>query len=177
MMPQSPSSPRRRGPRFWRNKCCNRIDELMQVHPVGVHLLNDAEFPGAVPFLQSLLAADGILHRVMMLIPHKLLQAVLLGESFKRSALVSRDPVPQRAGHADIHRAPVKVRHDVDSRELLFMHAAQVKSRQPIVNGSGAPAFAGVTETGVVHNIPSSPRRRGPRFCWSKRRNCSGAAA
>ena len=63
---QNPSSPRRRGPR-----CCNRINKLMQINPVWIHLFNDAEFPRPVPLLQPLLALDRIFHRLVMLIVDK----------------------------------------------------------------------------------------------------------
>lgn len=141
-----PSSPRRRGPRFWLDKCCNRINALVQINPMQVHFFNNSEFPSAVPLFDLLLALYGILHKMMVLVPYQRFQSICLGETFKRSIFVFPNTIPQCAGNTNIHGAAIPVRHDVNGWPFFFTPRLTQSCHFVPVNRSGAPAFAGVTE-------------------------------
>ncbi len=141
-----PSSPRRRGPRFWWDKCCNRINALVQINPMQVHFFNNSEFPSAVPLFDLLLALYGILHKMMVLVPYQRFQSICLGEAFEPAVLVVPDTIPERTRDANVHRAAIKVRHYINGWPFFFPHHLTQSCRFTSVNKSGAPAFAGVTE-------------------------------
>ena len=95
----------------------------MQVAPLRVHLFDEPYLPRPLPILDLLLAADGGLHRLPVLVPHQCLHAVAGGEAGRRAVLVVTHPRPQGARHADIDRAAITVRHDVDGGMFLGAHA------------------------------------------------------
>jgi hypothetical protein len=143
---QNPSSPRRRGSRFRFNQCSNRINSLMQIKPVRIHLFNDTEFPHTIPFLDLLFTFDRVFHRMMMLIPNKCLQPIRLGDAFKNLVLVVTNSMPKRTRHANIDGAAIAVRYDVNGRLLLDRHSEITTNLRNSVNTSGIPACAGMTE-------------------------------
>jgi hypothetical protein len=150
-MPQHlniPSPPRRRGPRFWLRMVHHRIYSFMQIEPTRIHLLNNPELPCAIPFLELFFSLNCFIHRLVMLVPYKIFQAVFLSEAAKDLVLVVPNPVPKRAGYADIHGAAIAVRHNVDRRKFFGTHLSRSTQYCFQVNQSGAPAFAGVTVIG-----------------------------
>jgi hypothetical protein len=153
--PQNPSSPRRRGSRLRFNQCSDRINSLMQIKPVWVHLFNDTEFPCTIPFLDLLFAFDSFFHRMVMLIPNKCLQLIRLGEAFKNLVLAVTNSMPKRARHTNIDGAAIAVRHDVNSGLLLDRHSEITTNLRNSVNTSGIPACAGMTEL-LVGLFPAS---------------------
>ena len=142
-----PSPPRRRGPRFWLSESGSRVNRIMQVKPMGIDLFNNSKFPRAIPFLDLLFASDGVFHLMMVLIPDKLFQSILLREAIKNFILVGSNPGPESAGDTDIHCAPVAVRHDVHCWGLLVLHPLNTMFCRSTVKVRGTPAFAGVTNS------------------------------
>lgn len=140
------SPPRRRGPRSGLNQRCQGVYAVMQINPIRVQCFNDSEFPGAVPFLDLLLTSYRVLHEAMMFVPYKYFQIIGFGKTLIPTIFMLPYAVPKRAGDANIHRAAIKIRNDVNGWPLLFTHQHKQTWCFTPVNQSGAPAFAGVTE-------------------------------
>ena len=66
---------------------------LIQIQPSGVAFLNQPNFPRPVPLLQSLLPADGALHRVVDLIPDQNMDVIPLGKALCNVILMLPDPL------------------------------------------------------------------------------------
>ena len=108
------------------DQCRKSIDGVMQVVPVRVHRLDQADFPVPPPGLDLLLAPDRAVHAEAVLIPDKAIDAIARREPRRRAVLVGTDPRPQVAGHADVERPPVAARHDVDGGVLFNGHVAML---------------------------------------------------
>ncbi len=98
----------------------------MQVAPVRIRLLDEPDLPRALPGLDLLLAPDGSLHRLPVLVPNQRLYAIGGGEAGRRPVLVVTHAGPEGAGDTDIDRAAIAVRHDVDGGVFLGGHARRV---------------------------------------------------
>ena len=140
----SPSPPRKRGPRFGFNEGCVHIDLIGEAAPIRVHGLDQLKLPGPVPFLDPLLAPNGIFHRMMMLVPDERFHRIFGSEPIEAPVPVVPHTLPQRACDASIKRSAIAARKNVDGR-MLFAHVSKTICKWISVNRSGAPAFAGVT--------------------------------
>ena len=76
------------------NQCCNWINAIMQVAPLGIERFDHVDLPLPQPFLELLFPLDGVLHCMMVLIPDELLDPVFLSEALYRSVLVGCHTVP-----------------------------------------------------------------------------------
>ena len=94
-----------------------------EVPPVGVHLLDQANLPGAAPLFQLLFAGDGGRCIVMRIVPDQSRDAVALGEAFEPPLTVLPDAADRVAGDTNIERAVLPARKDIDN-ECLRPHAA-----------------------------------------------------
>jgi hypothetical protein len=85
-----------------------------EVVPLGVHGVDQADLPGAVPGLQTLLAPYGFVDVAVRLVPDEQFQAVAFGEAVGDALLVFPDASAEAVGDADIEHAVAAARHDVD---------------------------------------------------------------
>ena len=108
-----------------------RVDLVMQVAPLRVHLFDEPYLPRPLPGLDLLLAADGGLHRLPVFVPDQRLHTVAGGEAGRGLVLVVTHPRPQRTCDPDIDRAAIAVRHDVDGGVFLDGHCNRLTPRAP----------------------------------------------
>ena len=125
----------------------------MEIAPVGIGLFDQGNFPGPQPLFQTLLAMNCRSHRMMVLIPDQLADAVFLREAFRTAVLVVANPHPQGTGHADVNRSVLLTGDDVDGR--LFLNSRGVPPRR-----DGSSAFAeddGLTIGPIICHPRSQP--------------------
>ena len=132
----------------------------MQIQPIRIHLFDDSDLPIALPFLELLLAADGIFHRVVMFIPNQQLDIMVSSEAFEELIFMVADAVPECAGYAHVDCATVTVGGDVNGGEFFFAHKRRLFHAENL-SRSWAPAFAGVTEEGQCDGEDRSDRETG----------------
>jgi hypothetical protein len=77
---------------------------LRQIAPPWIDLLDQSQFPGAVPFFDTLLADDRVFHRRVLFKPDQHLHVVLAGEAVKGSFSVLGDALEQVRGDANAGR-------------------------------------------------------------------------
>ena len=106
-----------------RRRCAPRKDAnpgscetLIQVVPFRVHRLDQRDLPGARPALDLLLARDGVVHALVVLIEHEPLAAVTRGESRDQPFAMLVDAAAEVRGDGGIDRAVAFVGHDIDAR-------------------------------------------------------------
>src|SRR5262245_30104915 len=85
-----------------------------EVAPVGIGLLDQTNLPGAMPFLDLLLANDGGLRSLVRLVPDQALHTVFLGEALEPLVPMLPHATIGVAGDADIERAVFPAGEDVD---------------------------------------------------------------
>ena len=92
---------------------------LEEVAPGGVGFLDEFDFPAAPPFLQLLLAKDGIFHGVKVLEPDELFDGIDFREAHDAPVLVGGDPRAEIGCDADIECAVALAGEDVDGGLLI----------------------------------------------------------
>src|SRR5690606_12737024 len=92
------SSPRRRGPR-------KPGDQIVEVVPRRVRLLDQPQLPCAVPLLEPLLAGDRVANVVVLLEVDEAVHAVPLREPFGHVVFVHPDPLQEITRDADVEGA------------------------------------------------------------------------
>jgi hypothetical protein len=108
--------------------------------------LDQADFPGAPPFLDAFFAQDGIGHGVVRLKMDELFDAVSIGETGNITHPVLVYALAQIAGDADIERAVRATCKDVNER---LLHAGRLAQLLVVVCGfcgacgSGSPPSRG----------------------------------
>ncbi len=100
----------------------NRINLVVQISPAEVHFFNNSDFPIALPFFQLLFAAYCPDHLAMMLIPNQKDCIIIRGKTAKSLILMIVDAAPEITCNADVNRAPVTVRSNVNSWRFFVMH-------------------------------------------------------
>ncbi len=131
--------------------CCRETERspiqlIEQIAPMRIVFLDQADFPGAPPFLNPFFAQDGIGHGVVRLKMDELFDAVSFGETRHITHPVLVYALAQIAGDADIERAVRATCKDVNER--LF-HAGRlarllvVRDRCCGVRCSGSPPSRG----------------------------------
>ena len=63
------------------------IEDLVQVLPIRVHTVDQADLPGTWPVLDVLLTLNGAEYRFVVLAPHEALEAIPSGEACDRFPL------------------------------------------------------------------------------------------
>ena len=111
-----PSSPAKAGDPVNGSGCvrprtCNRGIKIV---PIRVGLLDQSNFPGAIPLLQPLLALDCIFSIEELFIVNESMHAVLVGKAQDDIVLVLVYPANEIACYADVQRAVGFAGEDVD---------------------------------------------------------------
>src|ERR1051325_243254 len=78
---------------------------LIKVSPCRVHLFDDLELPGAIPFLQLAFADQSLLPRFMLLIPDQCLDVIALREPGKHPIPMHPNTLDQVVGRPNVERA------------------------------------------------------------------------
>src|ERR1051325_7835511 len=78
---------------------------LIKVSPCRVHLFDDLELPGAIPFLQLAFADQSLLSRFMLLIPDQCLDVIALREPGKHPTPMHPNTLDQVVGRPNVERA------------------------------------------------------------------------
>jgi len=86
----------------------------VQVAPLGIVLLDQTQLPLSLPFLQLLLAQDGIADMSERLVMNEPVHAVTLREPGNVMAAVLVESTQETACHFDIERPVPPARQDVD---------------------------------------------------------------
>ena len=92
----------------------SRVQVFVQVPPVGVRGMDEANFPSARPVLDVALALDRVAEVFVELGQHKSLEAISACESVDQAFAMLERPACDVARHAGVKRAARLVRHDVD---------------------------------------------------------------
>ena len=94
-----------------------------QIAPLGVRAVDKVDLPCAPPVLEPLLAHDGLLHIAEHLEVDEPIDAVARGEPGQGVVPMLPEAAHQVRGDADVKRAVVPAREDVDARAALDRHA------------------------------------------------------
>lgn len=94
-------------------------------------MLDQRDFPGAVPALQRFSPLDGCSDRAVFLVPDQLLAAVFRREPRRQRLAMLKDAAFQIGGDADVERAMLVVGNDVD----ISRHAGRMLG----IGSSGHP--------------------------------------
>ena len=96
-----------------------RLDYVeVEVVPRRIGLLDESDFPGTLPFLESVLAGDGGFHSGVSLVPDEAVYVVSLGESVGEVILVLPDALDEVGGDACVDGAVKSAGEDVYARLL-----------------------------------------------------------
>src|SRR5215204_7272836 len=85
-----------------------------QIAPRWIRLLDEPQFPDAVPFLQLTFARQCRLARFMLLVPNQGLNSVLATESRYRPSLMLPNSAQKIVGHTDVKSTVPSARENVD---------------------------------------------------------------
>jgi len=91
--------------------------------PIGVHCLDEVEFPFARPVLDGLFPCDGVGDEVVLLEPDERLDAVAAGEAWGEVVLMLEKAARQVGCHAGVERAVALRSQDVD----VALHARMMR--------------------------------------------------
>src|SRR5258706_14435156 len=86
----------------------------IEIVPIGVALLDEANLPGAIPTFYLLFPSDGIMDIGVHLEPHEIMDAISLGEALKQIMLVPIDAFGKVARDARIQCPVTFAGEDVD---------------------------------------------------------------
>src|SRR5918998_6454104 len=89
------------------------VQQLVEVVPLRVQAVDEADLPGAGPVLDGLLALDGIADVLETLVVNETLQAVAGGEALDAPLPVLEHARGQVRRHADVKGAVAAVAHEV----------------------------------------------------------------
>src|ERR1700722_2158057 len=90
----------------------------IQIIPIGIHLVNEADFPRARPMLDRLLALNRVADIVELLLVDEKLEPVSLRESVDQPLAMLIDASEQIAGDTDVKYSATSVGHEVDEAAL-----------------------------------------------------------
>ena len=96
-----------------------------KVVPVRVRLVDQIDLPLPVPVLELLLSRDRIGHVTEHLKMDEAIDLMAQGETRRRSAAMLPYPARQVGSHADVKRAVVLAREDIDARIALLPHGPE----------------------------------------------------
>jgi len=77
----------------------------IKIVPIGIKLLDQSNFPGSIPLLQSFLANNRILNVIELFEIDQLMNAISLREAFRKFETMLTDAADQIICHADVERA------------------------------------------------------------------------
>ena len=97
----------------------------MQIEPIRIYFFNDPKLPSAIPFLDLFLAANGIVHRLVMFVPNEQFDFVIFGEAIEAFVLVIANALPQSAGHTNIECSAITAGYDVNCGKFFIAHRAK----------------------------------------------------
>ena len=98
-----------------------------QVAPFRVAFLNQAKFPGAIPFFELLFSGDGRDHIVVHFIIHQAMNPIFFSEAFRHAVFVFPTMFHKIACHSDVERAIALAGESIDAG--VFLHDAILSSR------------------------------------------------
>jgi hypothetical protein len=127
----------------------------MEVAPCWILLFNELQFPFVVPFFELLLALDGRLHCVVVLVPDEIADVVLGGEALDAFIFMSGDAIPESRRDADVNCSVAGTCDDVDGGLFFVAHGEMIAR-----NGYAGKNFR-------FHTITSFPRTRESRLSTS----------
>jgi len=81
------------------------IEDLVQVLPIRVHTVDQADLPGTWPVLDVLLTLNGAEYRFVVLAPHEALEAIPSGEACDDSLSMLPGAPRDVARHASVENA------------------------------------------------------------------------
>jgi hypothetical protein len=111
-------------PRFARSQR-QQAQPHRKVPPLGVLGVDEVDLPLPVPPLELLLAQDRGLHLAEHLEVDEAVDPVAAGEAREQSLAVLHQALDQVRRDADIDRAVVPVREEINARVSLFTHAPE----------------------------------------------------
>lgn len=121
---QSPlSSPRRRGSSWRAPAVISAVKRLEQVIPARIALLDQPQFPAPLPFLERLLAGDGVADIGIRFDVDQPRHAIFFGKSRTPAVSMRGDAGGKIAGDADIKRPVPLAGENIDminARHGLF---------------------------------------------------------
>ena len=89
-------------------------DILIQIPPCGVFFFNHLKFPASIPFLDLTLAQERRFARIMLFVPNKHLDAVLLREARNDAFTVLPYARRKVVRHSNVQRSVSTVRNQVN---------------------------------------------------------------
>ena len=129
------SCPRKRASRRGAATRRSRVQRLVQVAPFRVELLDEREFPLALPFLELLLARDGFVDVAVRLVPDQHFHLIFRRKRRSDACAMLMSAQRKVVGDPNVERAVSPTRHDIDSvgsfaqRRLLVLRAALFSPR------------------------------------------------
>jgi hypothetical protein len=95
---------------------------VVQVSPFGIEALDQLQFPPALPFLDALLARNGLVDIGVELVPDQLAHAIFASEFAALAGPMLMGADGEVIRHADIQSAVTAARHDVDRVAPAGLH-------------------------------------------------------
>jgi len=112
-----------------------------QINPMGIGVINQIDFPSAVPVLQLLLPRNRGLHRAENFKMHQPVYSIFRSMSRRHAAPMLRKPLQQVRGNADIKRSVMLARKYIYTRSFFVSHALESATKWTLKQVQGDVNF------------------------------------
>ena len=115
-----------------------------KVDPLRVALVDKIDFPRAMPTLELFFTQDRRRHLAEQFVMHQPVDFVFSGEPRQRIIAMLPQASDEIRGHADIQRAVVPARKDIDARKAFLPHGAESGARWTLKQVQGDEVELGI---------------------------------